>query len=334
MKSSVFENRCKKHALNWGLGLQSTCTIQLIFDDLLPRPDAIIFADPKYEREASYEVLEFWRPRIEEQGIPLIVVSAGDIRKNQIEQQRPEMPFWINPSRYETIEGKLKLHLSDVEKDWRKREKMMKRTGQISLFHKDLKTTLHEAATSFGHRVVAGEIKSGWMNMETTSTGRQCTFGYKIRPTQKFLRANFGASKKNPTGQWLGITTDEWTRMTKSRVQYTELFYPLITLGMSRDDCTDYLNDKGLPLPPKSACIGCPYHSSASWAALSREEIEGVAEFEQEMIEMIGSCDLQYKPYFANGAWTSKHIMPVDEIEFETKDEEEIPCEVVAGCFL
>lgn len=336
MKISVFDNQLNIHAVSFGLGVQSTALVEKVLDGKLPRPDCIIFADPHWEDEGSYENLELIRPRIKAAGIPLHVVSAGNIRVDFKVSKRTELPFYVNASRYETIEGKLKLFLSDTKRAWYKRQKS---TNQLSLVpEKSLEKTLHEAATAFGKRVQAGEIKSGWLNLNTSQIGRQCTKRYKIKPVMDYLRKHYGASSKNPAGQWLGISTDEWHRMKTSRIKATRLLYPLIELGMSREDCEDYLQEKGLPIPVKSACVGCPYHSDSTWKSLSDAQIDDAADFEEEMIQMIASTEsLRYLPYFENGVRLHASMQPIDERPFETsmKDQsDDSPCTGEAGCFL
>lgn len=335
---TIFEmERLNIHSLSWGLGLQSTCMVRKVLDEELPKPDVIVFADPGWERGNSYEVLEHYIPLIEEAGIPFRTVSGGNIHIDTIENERPELPFWVNASRYETIEGKLALYLSDIKRDWYKQRK---EKSELTLFeNEELQTVLYNAATHFGHKVVSGEIKSGWKNMDTTQLGRQCTMNYKIKPVMDLLRKEFNASSKNKVGQWLGITTDEISRMKSSNIKASILMYPLIDLGMSRDDCEEYLLDRGSIIPQKSACLGCPYHSDKTWRELSDEEIEDVGEYEEDMIQMIANSDLKYKPYFANGLRVQRHMIPIldwfaEKNNESDNDEDGSPCMGIAGCFL
>ena len=41
--------------------------------------------------------------------------------------------------------------------------------------------------------------------------------------------------------------------------------WPLIERGMTRLDCLRWLERHGYLLPPKSACIGCPFQSDDHW---------------------------------------------------------------------
>lgn len=54
---------------------------------------------------------------------------------------------------------------------------------------------------------------------------------------------------------------------------------------MFREDCADWLRERGLPVPVKSACIGCPYRSAAEWIEMrdeSPEEWRQAIEFDEK----------------------------------------------------
>lgn len=109
---------------------------------------------------------------------------------------------------------------------------------------------------------------------------RQCTSEYKLSPIMRKLRELLGAKpphyRRVPKGrraeQWVGFSTDEVIRANRRKdsrgVQYLTTRYPLLDLGMSRDDCNAYLAEKGWGDTQKSACIGCPYHGNRQWRDL------------------------------------------------------------------
>jgi hypothetical protein len=41
--------------------------------------------------------------------------------------------------------------------------------------------------------------------------------------------------------------------------------HPLIDLRLTRKDCAQIIADAGLPVPPKSSCYLCPFHTTESW---------------------------------------------------------------------
>lgn len=134
------------------------------------------------------------------------------------------------------------------------------------------------------HRVTAGNLRANIL-AKTNTTGqrfasvpwftlssrgkpgmgrRQCTAEYKLAPIQRKAR-ELGAHRTAPATVLLGISTDEASRMKPSRVRYIVNAWPLIDLGMSRQACLRWLAANGYPTPPKSACVGCPFHSDAMW---------------------------------------------------------------------
>lgn len=139
------------------------------------------------------------------------------------------------------------------------------------------------------HRVTAGDIRadhlagrnttgqrfSGAMPLFTANGGmgrRQCTTEYKINPIRRKLRELLGlkyrqrAPKETAIRQWLGISTDEASRMKPSRDRWVENIWPLIDAEMSRQDCLRWF-EKNYPgrVLAKSACIACPFHNDAGW---------------------------------------------------------------------
>jgi hypothetical protein len=120
---------------------------------------------------------------------------------------------------------------------------------------------------------------------------RQCTNEYKVQVVQKAVREYMGLKKfqrvKEPVEMWLGISCDEATRQKDSRIKWITNRYPLIELGYYREttkkSCIGYLKSKGVPVPPKSACIGCPFHNDTFWAKLKKdspEEFEDACQFD------------------------------------------------------
>jgi hypothetical protein len=69
----------------------------------------------------------------------------------------------------------------------------------------------------------------------------------------------------------IGISTDEALRMKPSREAWKQHRWPLVELGMSRNDCLRWMERKGYSLPPKSSCIGCPFHSDHEWRAIKAD---------------------------------------------------------------
>lgn len=126
---------------------------------------------------------------------------------------------------------------------------------------------------------------------------RQCTNEYKIRPIRDFMlgwldergyvttvhdslgRTQRRVSRKVQADVILGISTDESERAyNKHAPQWQAMRYPLLTLNMSRKDCEDWLRVRGLPIPKKSSCKRCPYHSDAYWRYMRDDHPQDFAE--------------------------------------------------------
>lgn len=91
---------------------------------------------------------------------------------------------------------------------------------------------------------------------------RQCTGSWKVAGLRQWLQANRNGQRVE---QWLGISLDEFQRMKDSDVKYITHRWPLIERRMTRWNCVRYLETNGLEVPPKSACVFCPYHNMAAW---------------------------------------------------------------------
>ena len=108
---------------------------------------------------------------------------------------------------------------------------------------------------------------------------RQCTHEFKLKPLMWKARELLGKGRKESIAagsviEWVGISTDEATRMKPSKVKWKIMRWPLIEARMSRGDCYEWLKRHDYPTPPKSACIGCPFHSNEMWRAIRDQDPE------------------------------------------------------------
>lgn len=75
----------------------------------------------------------------------------------------------------------------------------------------------------------------------------------------------------------IGISTDEARRASQSADKWVDNLYPLIDpLKMSRADCQSWWEQHYPHVKlTKSACVGCPYRSDASWKQLKDVDPDG-----------------------------------------------------------
>jgi len=97
---------------------------------------------------------------------------------------------------------------------------------------------------------------------------RQCTKEYKLEPIRREARRLMREAGAKRIRQWIGISADEAHRMRDSGVKYVENTYPLVDLGISRQDCLQWLKRHGYPQPHKSACVWCPLASQERWRSI------------------------------------------------------------------
>lgn len=124
-----------------------------------------------------------------------------------------------------------------------------------------------------GEDVQIGERVLATDRVDVGMIRRQCTSEYKIVPIRRKVRELAGLTgRQSPdypvVEQWIGISLDEGIRMKPSREAWQVNRWPLVERRMNRWDCLRWLQRHGYPIPPKSSCIGCPFHSDAMWRAI------------------------------------------------------------------
>ncbi|WP_411150557.1 phosphoadenosine phosphosulfate reductase [Streptomyces sp. A30] len=103
---------------------------------------------------------------------------------------------------------------------------------------------------------------------------RNCTADFKIKVVGRWLREH-GATADHPAAVGIGISLDEIHRANRRRSESHELIeYPLLDLGLRRDDCERIIAEAGLPVPPKSSCFFCPFRTVGAWRHQRRHEPE------------------------------------------------------------
>lgn len=130
--------------------------------------------------------------------------------------------------------------------------------------------TVHNSETMLGENAVV-DVPAYTLVPSNPKGGqikRQCTSDWKIAPMRRWLQANRNGQRIE---QWLGISLDELQRMKDSDVKYIFHRWPLIEMRMTRWDCVKWLETHGLEVPPKSACVFCPYHNMGAWREMKAD---------------------------------------------------------------
>ena len=144
---------------------------------------------------------------------------------------------------------------------------------------------------------------------------RQCTRDFKVSPIRKQIRKLLNNKLRcGACSMWIGISRDEAYRMKPSNVRYIENRWPLIDLLMTRNDCLRWWQKRGLPIPPKSSCIGCPYHNDKQWRDIKADPVAWA-----DAVEIDRSIRNQAK--MKSEQFMHRSLMPLDKVDFSTDED-------------
>jgi hypothetical protein len=145
---------------------------------------------------------------------------------------------------------------------------------------------------------------------------RQCTSEYKLRPIMRKVRDLLGGkTPKAGCEMWIGISTDEMIRMKDARVKYIVNRFPLIDARISRRNCLEWMRNNSYAEPPKSSCLGCPFHSDAMWRDLRDNNPEGWA----DAVEVDKA--IRNKPGMRGQQFMHASRVPLDEVDLSTAED-------------
>ena len=148
---------------------------------------------------------------------------------------------------------------------------------------------------------------------------RSCTADYKVKQILKFNRKACGVKRNQKYStviSWIGISIDEQQRMRDSRELWCVNRYPLIEKRISRMACLRWMEERGYPKPPRSACRYCAWHSDEEWRRLKTEEPDEFAlavEFEKQIQAAKARSDnFNSTPFF------HRKRIPLEEVDFSS----------------
>lgn len=167
---------------------------------------------------------------------------------------------------------------------------------------------------------------------------RQCTSEYKIKVMDDYIRDKiYGLPKyarRPETALWHGITSDEMERLSIPQQAWKVNTYPFAGYysthdgvtekldwgkAMSRQDVIRWYVLHQLPVPPKSACVFCPYQTDASWAVRKKNYPEdfAAAVAVDKAIRNSTKAGIHY-PVFLH-----RSCRPLDQVVFEPRGDSE-----------
>lgn len=274
--------------LSFGAGVQSTTLLVMACLGDIKKVDHVVFSDTGWEPQNVYDHLEWCKKFAKKYGIEIEITSNGNLRNDIIYGKENNKRFASIP--FFTL-GEYPIFEDKKEVD----------ENQLELFEFEIE----EKQIIKGYEVRKGMVR------------RQCTNEYKIIPIRracrKFAGLKHGERAKDLNIDLLmGISTDEIQRVKPSQERYITHRYPLIDKNFSRNDCLNYIKEKGLPTPPKSSCIGCPFHNDVMWKDMKLND--SVSWEEAILIDK----QIRKLPRFKGQAFLHKSCKPLDEIDFGT----------------
>lgn len=257
--------------LSLGAGTQSTTIALLVKHGELPALDCAIFADTGDELPATYDHLH-WLTGCElvrwtdDKGRPRVHAQAGAWASGVLPFPVHVAQAWQEGLGNPSIKAPLGDEVLNAARG------IAKPGSEASVAR-----GMHSRPPFF---TLASDGSKGMIR-------RQCTGDYKIDVIQAKERALLGLKrgqrwpKQIMVEQWIGISRDEASRMAPvrqrlgdgTRVPHPTIRgrWPLIDAGFSRADCERWLTRHGYPIPPKSACMFCPFHSDAEWRRIKAD---------------------------------------------------------------
>lgn len=157
----------------------------------------------------------------------------------------------------------------------------------------NIKDNLRNGVMPNGSSFIGVPIFLTWNNGKDGIMRRQCTAEYKLKPIHRELRKIFELQPRQPVPKnikvemWVGISVDEIERAKPSQEEWIEKRFPLIEHGASRAQLHKWFQERYPDrILPKSACIGCPYHSDGVWKDMKERDPDSFMDAVQMDIEL------------------------------------------------
>jgi hypothetical protein len=249
------------HVMSLGAGVQSsTMALMAAAGEIGPMPAAAIFADTQAEPAGVYHWLDWLEKQLP---FPVHRVTRGSLEKEAVvmrvskkgsKYSRTDIPFFTLSANGE----KAKIPNRSCTADYKIKPIM---AACRHLLGPALRSWRKE------HRAALVELNK---YKDEALRRKKKNLPLPMYPKEAWKECQESA----PLIQWIGISTDEMKRMKVSRDPWAQSRWPLIEKRMSRNACLDWMQRRGFPQPPRSACVFCPFHNNAEWRRLQLEEPE------------------------------------------------------------
>lgn len=270
------------HIISLGAGVQSSAmALMAAKGEIKPMPTAAIFADTQDEPKKVYEWLEYLSPKLP---FPVLHVTNGSVMddglpvytsaksgKTYIKSIIPAFTLQKDGTkgllgRKCTADYKIKVIIAKIRelvtppriREWRKKHAIA--CKQIGVWKRECKRIkdFNKGKPKHERKLSPHRPEAAW---------KECQ--------QDALAVS-----------WIGISTDEASRVKESREIWIRSEWPLLDKWKSRDSCLDWMKNHGHPEPPRSACIKCPFHSDDEWIDMrdnQPEEFDEACTYEEKL---------------------------------------------------
>lgn len=170
---------------------------------------------------------------------------------------------------------------------------------------------------------------------------RQRTSEYKLKPLQLKQREIAGLEKgerckEHRITSVIGISWDESQRMKDPFFPWIVNEYPLVDRRITRQDCLHWNDSHGYSRPPRSSCIGCPFHDNKEWRAIQAAPEDWADAIEFDKAIRNGHPTRNGDPLHGT-AFLHKSRIPLEQVDLRTEEERgqgtlfEMECEGMCG---
>ena len=119
----------------------------------------------------------------------------------------------------------------------------------------------------------------------------------------------------------IGFSTDEMTRIREPEQEWKRFRFPLIDeINYRRADCLSYIESIGLPEPPKSACVFCPFRSNAGWKHLKQTDpdaFEAACKFDEDIRNKGGKGFAKQRTEYRGDQYVHRSLKPLREVDLK-----------------
>lgn len=261
--------------LSLGAGVQSSTILLMSIAGELPRIDHAIFADVGWEPAEVYRWLDWLKTQAEAAGIPLHVVSAGNLREHVMDAARSGKRVSSPPFFTEGEDGRAAIINRSCTSNFK----------IIPIERKVKELIGHKPGARLPKEVAVEQ----WIGISGDEIQRM------KRSQSPWMRF------------WHPLIETPWVEGDASHAPFRDH-------AMTRDDCQRWLRDHGFPEAPRSACIGCPFHNNHEWRRIRSDPVQwaDAVEFDQAIRASMPMHGME-RPVYLHRSLLPLDQAPIDE---------------------